>query len=135
VPDTIAPPRPQRKSSPPISTFDLNVACQAGARAVAASKALAKLAGMAPGDPGGDPPSPSMPDPAVSSARRLARIGLCNRGAIRRYVLAVAMKTGRGRVVTHVGASVYSDCERVIREHLAGLVHRHPSGFRTLEAK
>ncbi len=75
---------------------------------------------------------------AAGSRRRkghaFGRGELVNRAAIRRYVLAIAGKTGRGGVVTHVGASVYADCERVVREHLAGLVHRHPSGFRTLEA-
>ena len=78
--------------------------------------------------------------PAAGSVRRKGTTGfgrgeLCNRAACRRYALAIADKTGRGRVVTHVGATVYSDCERLVREHLAGLVHHHPSGFRTLEAK
>jgi hypothetical protein len=59
---------------------------------------------------------------------------MINRAAVRRYVLYVASKTGRGDVVRRVGHGVYADCERVLREHLAGLVHRHPSGFRTLEA-
>jgi len=60
---------------------------------------------------------------------------LINRARVRRLVIDTAEKTGRGGVITRVGASVYADCERVLRQHIRGLVSRHPSGFATLEAE
>jgi hypothetical protein len=108
---------------------------------VAASPGLAKLAHVTPAPAAvvatlhGDGEDGAAAGSARRRTKPYGKGELCNRAAVRRYALAIADKTGRGRVVTHVGASVYSDCERLVREHLAGLVHRHPSGFRTLEAK
>lgn len=65
---------------------------------------------------------------------RKAHLGLVHRAAVRRYALDLADRLGRGRVIRRIGEGVYADCERVLRQHLAGLIEHHPSGFRTLEA-
>jgi len=60
---------------------------------------------------------------------------LLNAAAVRRYVLDVASRTGRGDVVRRVGQSVYVDLDRELRHRIGELVHRHPGGFATLEAE
>jgi len=71
---------------------------------------------------------------AARVARPFSRGELINRAAVRRFALDAARNAGRGEVIRRVGHSIYVDCERVLREHLRGLVARHPSAFRTLEA-
>lgn len=61
-------------------------------------------------------------------------MNMVNREAVRAYALEVARQTGRADVMTRVGASVYTELERVMRARLRDMVHRHPSGFKTLRA-
>lgn len=60
--------------------------------------------------------------------------GLINKAAVRRMAMEYAAGTGRGEIITRVGDSVYAAADLAVRKVIRGLVHRHPSGFRTLEA-
>lgn len=59
--------------------------------------------------------------------------GLINRAAVRRFVLDEAKRTGRDGVITQVSESVYYDLAAMVQQRIRALVHRHPSGFKTLE--
>ena len=68
------------------------------------------------------------------AAAPFSRGEMINRAAVRRFALDAARQAGRGETINRVANSVYIDCERVVREHIRGLVAHHPSAFRTLEA-
>ena len=76
----------------------------------------------------------SPPQRKKPAATRRRDGGLVNRAAVRRLVMDTAANLHRDHVIVRVGTSVYTDCERVVRQHVAGLVSRHPSAYATLEA-
>ena len=69
-------------------------------------------------------------EPVEKTAKAPKSISMINRAQVKKMALRHAKE--KGRKFTRVGSSFLDEVERLTRENIASMVHRHPSKGKTL---